>query len=153
MVALGACGSPSFECMDGLPQSLGACGCALGHTDGLAHSITARLPGVVAQRVHAAAGTCIIDEHKANHLTYCPPFQHAAPAACVFTMGLECVVRRACAKGCPPQGLLGSADHCYVLRVHLARWLGRRHHHLLIHPHASSNGGSVLRCLYCVALT
>ena len=44
--------------------SLGACGCALGHTDGL--SLTARLPGVVAQRVHAAAGTCIADEHKAR---------------------------------------------------------------------------------------
>ena len=29
-------------------------------------SITARLPGVVAQRVHAAAGTCITDEHKAR---------------------------------------------------------------------------------------
>ena len=29
-------------------------------------SITARLPGVVAQRVHAAVGTCITDEHKAR---------------------------------------------------------------------------------------
>jgi len=38
----------------------------VGHTDGLAPSITARLPGVVAQRVHAAAGTCITDEHKAR---------------------------------------------------------------------------------------
>ena len=66
MVALGARGSPPFERMDGLPRSLGACGCALGHTDGLAPSITARLPGVVAQRVHAAAGTCITDEHKAR---------------------------------------------------------------------------------------
>jgi hypothetical protein len=65
MVALGARGPPPFERMDGLPRSLGACGCALGHTDGLAPSITARLPGVVAQRVHAAAGTCITDEHKA----------------------------------------------------------------------------------------
>jgi hypothetical protein len=36
------------------------------HTDGLAPSITVRLPGVVAQRVHAAAGTCITDEHKAR---------------------------------------------------------------------------------------
>jgi hypothetical protein len=66
MVALGSRGSPPFNRMDGLPQSLGACGCALGHTDGLAPSITARLPGVVAQRVHAAAGTCIIDKHKAR---------------------------------------------------------------------------------------
>ena len=66
MVALGACGSPPFERMDGLPRSLGVCGCALCHTDGLAPSITARLPGVVAQRVHAAAGTCITDEHKAR---------------------------------------------------------------------------------------
>ena len=66
MVSLGARGSPPFERMDGLPRSLGACGCALGHTDGLAPSITVRLPGVVAQRVHAAAGTCITDEHKAR---------------------------------------------------------------------------------------
>ncbi len=65
MVSLGARGSPPFERMDGLPRSLGACGCALGHTDGLAPSITNRLPGVVAQRVHAA-GTCITDKHKAR---------------------------------------------------------------------------------------
>ncbi len=32
MVALGVCGSPPFERMDGLPRSLGACGCALGVT-------------------------------------------------------------------------------------------------------------------------
>ena len=56
MVSLGSCGSPPFDHMDSLPRSLGACGCALGHTDGLAPSITARLPGVVAQRVHVA--TC-----------------------------------------------------------------------------------------------
>ena len=64
--SLGSHGSPPFERMDGLPRSLGACGCALGHTDGLAPSITARLPGVVAQRVHAAASTCITNEHQAR---------------------------------------------------------------------------------------
>jgi hypothetical protein len=51
----------------GLPPSEPRSG-ALGHSDGLAPSITARLPGVVAQRVHAAAGTCITDEHKARGL-------------------------------------------------------------------------------------
>jgi hypothetical protein len=56
MVALGARGSPPFDRMDGLPRSLGACGCALGHSDGLTPSITTRLPGVVTQRVPAGCG-------------------------------------------------------------------------------------------------
>jgi hypothetical protein len=86
MVALGACGSPPFERMDGLPQSLGACGCALGHTDGLAPSITARLPGVVAQRVHAAAGTCITDEHKARGRQRAGAKGAQRPRVCIFVL-------------------------------------------------------------------
>jgi hypothetical protein len=45
-------GSPPFERMDGLPRSLGACGCALGHTDGLSldHRQTARSCGPTCAR-------------------------------------------------------------------------------------------------------
>ena len=52
MVALGARGSPPFERMDGLPRSLGACGCALGHTDGLSldHRQAARSCGPTCAR-------------------------------------------------------------------------------------------------------
>ena len=52
MVALGARGSPPFDRMDGLPRSLGACGCALGHTDGLSldHRQAARSCGPTCAR-------------------------------------------------------------------------------------------------------
>jgi len=62
MVALGACGSPPFERMDGASERVDVPWVTLMGSP----SITARLPGVVAQRVHAAAGTCITDEHKAR---------------------------------------------------------------------------------------
>ena len=62
MVALGARGSPPFEHMDGASERVDVPWVTLMGSP----SITARLPGVVAQRVHAAAGTCITDEHKAR---------------------------------------------------------------------------------------
>jgi len=61
MVDLGACGSPPFERMDGASDRVDVPWVTLMGSP----SITARLPGVVAQRVHAATGTCITDEHKA----------------------------------------------------------------------------------------
>jgi hypothetical protein len=48
-------------------------------------SITDRLPGVVAQRVHAAAGTCITDEHKARGRQRAGATQRGATTSvCVF---------------------------------------------------------------------
>ena len=82
------CGSPPLERVDHLPWARGwsplervdhlpssAWMASLGASERVdvpwvtlmgSPSITARLPGVVAQRVHAAAGTCITDEHKAR---------------------------------------------------------------------------------------
>ena len=65
---------------------------ALGHSDGLAPSITDRLPGVVAQRVHAAAGTCITDEHKARGLQRAGATQRGATTSvCASLFHLVCV--------------------------------------------------------------
>ena len=82
------CGSPPLERVDHLPGARGwsplervdhlpssAWMASLGASERVdvpwvtlmgSPSITARLPGVVAQRVHAAACTCITDEHKAR---------------------------------------------------------------------------------------
>jgi hypothetical protein len=66
MVALGARGSLPFVRVDGLPRSLGARGCALGHTDGLPQSQPGCQELWPNLWVHADAGTRITYEHKAR---------------------------------------------------------------------------------------
>ena len=65
MVALGARVLSPFVRVDGLPRSLGARECALGHTDGLPRSSPGCQELWPNLWVHAAAGTCFADEHKA----------------------------------------------------------------------------------------
>ena len=65
MVMPEARGSSPFVRVDGLPQSLGARGCALGHTDGLPRSPPGCQELWPNLWVHDA-GTCFTDEHKAR---------------------------------------------------------------------------------------